>query len=50
MSLFGAHTPYVLAAYGAAVLILGGMIVAALVARVRAARRLAALEREGKQL
>lgn len=44
MSLFGAHTPYVLAAYGAAALILGSMIAASLLARSAVVRRLAALE------
>jgi len=46
MTLFGAHTGYILAAYGLAALILCAMTVQSLVARAAARRRLAALERE----
>lgn len=46
MTLFGAHSGYILAAYGLAALILGAMTVLSLAGRAAARRRLAALERD----
>jgi heme exporter protein CcmD len=46
---FGHHGPYIYASYGAAALILIGLIVASLAARAAARRRLAALEGEEKR-
>lgn len=47
--MFGPQTGYILAAYGAALVILGGMVVEALWKRAAARRRLAALEREDER-
>jgi heme exporter protein CcmD len=44
--MFGPQTGYILGAYGAAALILGAMVIGSLIARARARRRLAALEKE----
>lgn len=45
MTLFGAHTGYIIAAYAICALVLGGITVASLVARALARRRLDGLER-----